>query len=80
MTATASFSSSGAPELATITGSTTSGTPRPAREAATTSMIPADSSIPVLTASAPMSANTASTWAVTKSVGTAWIAVTAVVF
>ena len=41
---------------------------------ATASMISAEKSIPVLAASAPMSSNTASSWARTNAAGTAWTA------
>ena len=57
--ATASGSSSLLPELATMTGSTTSGSPRPASSSATVSMMAEEKSMPVLTASAPMSSSTA---------------------
>ncbi len=53
---------SGAPPFATITGSTTSGTAaaRAASTDATVSITPASCSIPVLTASAPISSSTTS--------------------
>jgi hypothetical protein len=67
---TASSRRSSAPEAATMTGSTTSGSERPARKSATVSMIGALKSMPVFAASVPMSSKTASSWARMKSSGT----------
>jgi hypothetical protein len=77
---TASGRSSVAPELATITGSTTSGTGCCSRNAATASISGREKSIPVLAASTPMSSNTASSCAVTNPGGSSWTSVTATVF
>ena len=59
-TSTASSSSSFAPELATMTGSTTSATRCSSRKAATVSISVRENSIPVFAASTPMSLQTAS--------------------
>ncbi len=77
---TASSRSSRAPELATMTGSTTSGRPRGASASATASISGAENSMPVLAASAPMSSSTASICARAKAGGTSWMAVTPRVF
>ncbi len=77
---TASSSSSCAPELATITGSTTSGTGCSRRYDATVSMSVRENSMPVFAASTPMSSKTASSCATTNAGGSSWIAVTARVF
>ncbi len=77
---TASSRSSLLPELATMTGSTTSGSPREARAPATASISGAENSMPVLAASAPRSSRTTSIWARAKSGGTSWIALTPTVF
>ena len=77
---TASSRSSRAPELATITGSTTSGTGWSARKSATVSITAAENSIPVLAASTPMSEKTASSCARTNSGGTSSTSVTPTVF
>jgi hypothetical protein len=78
--AIASSWSSRAPELATITGSTTSGTRSASRKSATVSISGRENSIPVFAASTPMSSNTASSCAWTKSGGNSCTAVTPVVF
>ena len=77
---TASSRRSRAPELATITGSTTSGTGCSSTKPATVSMIGAEKSIPVLAASTPMSEKTAWSWARTNSGGTSSTSVTPTVF
>src|SRR6266536_3340699 len=77
---TASSCSSRAPELATRTGSTTSGTGCSSRKSTTASISGAEKSIPVLAASTPRSSKTASSCARTKSGGTSCTAVTPVVF
>ena len=77
---TASSSSSFAPELATITGSTTSGTGCASRKSATVSISSREKSIPVFAASTPMSSKTASSCAPTKPGGSSWTAVTPDVF
>ena len=77
---TASSRSSRAPELATITGSTTSGTGCAARKSATVSTIGAEKSMPVFAASTPMSEKTASSCARTNSAGASCTAVTPTVF
>ena len=74
-TSTASSSSSRAPELATITGSTTSGSGCSSSQSATVSMIAREKSIPVFAASIPMSPATASSCARTNHVGTSWTAI-----
>ena len=66
--------------MATITGSSTTGTPRPRSPSATASMMAGDDSMPILTAPTAMSSKTASIWAVTMSTGTSCTAVTARVF
>ena len=66
---TASSSSSLAPELATITGSTTSGTRWHGESRRPSSISSREKSIPVLAASTPMSAKIASSWASTNSGG-----------
>src|SRR5256714_551077 len=63
-----------------MTGSTTSGTRCSSRKSATVSISCAEKSIPVLAASPPRSAKTASSCARTKSGGTSCTAVTPVVF
>ncbi len=80
--ARAGSSSSTAPDSATITGSSTTGVAgssrsRARRTACTVSAVP---SIPIFTASTPMSSATARTWATMKSPGTGWMPVTATVF
>jgi hypothetical protein len=77
---TASGSSSRAPELAIMTGSTTSGRRRPASSSATASMIGEEKSMPVLAAPAPMSSRTAAICARTKPGGSCSMAVTPRVF
>ena len=73
--------SSRAPELATITGSTTSGTGCSREEVGDRLDDRArEKSIPVFAASTPMSSKTASSWARTNSGGTSCTAVTADVF
>jgi hypothetical protein len=69
-----------APELATITGSTTSGTRCSSRKPATVSISVLEKSMPVLAASTPMSSKTASSCARTNSGGTSCMAVTPAVF
>src|SRR4029450_1358671 len=64
----------------TITGSTTNGAGCSARKSATVSITSAENSIPVFTASTPMSPKTASSCARTNSGGTSWTAVTPTVF
>ncbi len=78
----ASASSSSAPDSATITGSTTSGVPAGSSSSAlaTAATVSALPSIPILTASMPMSEATARTWATIMSGGTLWTAVTPTVF
>ena len=71
---TASSRSRRAPDDATMTGSTTSGKWVSASHSATTSMIGAENSMPVLAASTPMSSSTASSWARMKWPGSSWIA------
>ena len=68
------------PELAIITGSTTSGTGCSARKSATVSIISREKSIPVFAASTPMSSKTASSCARRNSAETSCTAVTPVVF
>jgi hypothetical protein len=63
-----------------MTGSTTSGTPRPSSHSATVSMIAREKSIPVFAASTPMSSKTASSCARMNAGGSSCTAVTAVVF
>ena len=77
---TASSWSSRAPELATITGSTTSGTRWLSRKSATVSISARENSIPVFAASTPMSSKTASSCARTNSGGSSCTAVTPSVF
>ncbi len=78
-TSTASSCRSFAPEAATITGSTTSGTGWSARKLATVSMIRREKSIPVLAASTPMSSNTTSSSSRMNSGGASWTERTSVV-
>ena len=73
-------SSARARRVATITGSTTSGTGCSARKPATASITAREKSIPVFAASTPMSEKTASSCATTNSGGTSWTAVTPTVF
>src|SRR5688572_5095153 len=80
--ARAGSSSSTAPDSATITGSRTTGVSGSSsssarRTARTVSAVP---SMPIFTASTPMSSATALTWATMKSPGTGWMPVTATVF
>ncbi len=79
--AIASGASSLSPEVATITGSSTTfvGFQR-SSPAATASITPARASMPIFTAPTARSENTASICAVTKAGGTSWIAVTPRVF
>src|SRR3954470_138902 len=79
-TSTASSSSSRAPELVTMTGSTTRGSGCSSSQSATVSMIAREKSIPVFAASIPMSPATASSCARTNHGGTSWMAVTSRVF
>ena len=67
------------PPFATITGSTTTGTPAAfsRRTSHTQSIVAASPSIPVLTTSAPISSSTQAICIRTRSSGTAWIAWTA---
>jgi hypothetical protein len=67
----ASASMSGSPCLLTATGSRTTGTPagRVASRSATSSHVPAVPSMPILTASTPMSSTTLRNWAATASAG-----------
>jgi hypothetical protein len=68
-----------APLAATMTGSTTTGTPRAASGASTStsrSTIAGDATMPTLIASTPTSEITASSWARTTGSGTGWTAVT----
>ena len=77
----ASFSSSTAPLVATITGSTTRGTfPWEERKSATVSTMAAEESMPVFTALGGISSNTASSWAFTMSTGVFTTMVTPFVF
>src|SRR5215211_3471013 len=70
----ASGSSRTAPLSATSTGSTTTGaSPARSRASTTTAIVTASPSIPVLTASIPMSSATARICAMTMSGGTGWI-------
>ena len=80
--ARAAGSSSCAPDSATITGSITTGVASgsSASARATASIVTRSPSIPILTASTPMSLATARTWATMISGGIAWIAVTPSVF
>ena len=69
------------PEVATITGSSTTLVCRQrARPAATASITAGWDSMPIFTALTSRSENTASICAVTKSAGTSWIAATPFVF
>ena len=77
---TASSASSLAPELATITGSTTSGIGCSSSQSATASMVAREKSIPVFAASMPMSPATASSCARTNHAGTSCTAATSRVF
>ena len=79
--ATASSWSSLSPLWATITGSSTMFlAPCRRSPSATVRISSGEKSMPILTASVPMSESTASIWAATKSTGTAWMAVTPRVF
>ena len=71
-----------APDSATITGSRTIGvlSGRYVRASATASIVARSPSIPILTASTPMSSATARTWAMMISGGIGWMAVTPMVF
>src|SRR3954449_6124908 len=79
-TSRASSSSNRAPELASMTGSTTSGIGCSSSQSATVSMIEREKSIPVFAASIPMSPATASSCAPTNHAGTSCTAVTSRVF
>lgn len=64
-----------------MTGSTTSeGSWPAAARRATTSMVAAETSMPVLVAATGRSARTAAIWASTSSAGTGWTATTSAVF
>ena len=78
----AAGASSSAPDSATITGSSTTGVPDGSSSSAATtaSIVSTVPSIPILTASTPMSEATARTWAMMMSGGMAWTAVTPTVF
>ena len=78
----ASGSSSTAPDSATITGSITTGVVSGSSlsASATASIVGLSPSIPILTASTPMSSATARTWARMISGGIAWTAMTPTVF
>ena len=73
---------SSAPDSATMTGSSTIGTTASSRSRASTtaSIVGVSPSIPILTASTPMSSATARTWATMTSGAIAWTAVTPTVF
>ena len=68
------------PDLAIITGSTTTGAATRRRPAATAATIAGENSMPTLTAPTAMSARTASSWAETIAGATSATAVTAQVF
>lgn len=79
--ATASASSRGSPEVATITGSSTMFfIGYRARVWRTARMSSLECSMPILIASAPMSSSTERIWPVTKSTGMGWTPVTPTVF
>ena len=67
--ATASGASSESPCLLTPTGSTTTGTPTRPSTSATAATSAVEASMPVFTASTPMSDSTLSSWARTASAG-----------
>ena len=75
-----SASASASPLVATMTGSTTIGTSRPASTSATACAVSADPIIPILTASTPISVTTELICASTISVGTGSTACTPKVF
>ena len=80
-TSIASGASSLSPEVAIMTGSSTTWLCRQrSRPAAMVSMTPRWDTMPILTALTSRSEKTASIWAATNSAGTSWIAVTPLVF